>query len=35
MAWDEGQRGFTLAVEGLADEGLWKRPHTKLPSIAR
>lgn len=32
-AWDEGHREFAIALEGLADEDLWKRPHTRLLSI--
>ncbi len=32
-AWDEGHREFAIALEGLADEDLWRRPHPNLLSI--
>lgn len=32
-AWDEGHREFKIALEGLPNEDLWKRPHPRLLSI--
>jgi hypothetical protein len=31
-AWDEGHREFRIALEGLPNEDLWKRPHPRLLS---
>lgn len=33
LAWDEGHREFAIALEGLPNEDLWKRPHPRLLSI--
>ena len=32
-AWDEGHREFAIALGGLADDELWKRPHPGLLSV--
>jgi len=32
-AWDEGHREFAIALEGLLDEDLWKRPDPRLLSV--
>ena len=32
-AWDEGHREFAIALGGLPDEDLWKRPHPRLLSV--
>lgn len=32
-AWDEAHREFAIALGGLSDEDLWKRPHPRLLSI--
>ncbi|HVT11645.1 MAG TPA: DinB family protein [Fimbriimonadaceae bacterium] len=32
-AWDEAHREFAIALEGLSDEDLWKRPHPRLLSV--
>lgn len=32
-AWDEGHREFAIALNGLPDEDLWRRPHPRLLSV--
>jgi len=32
-AWDEAHREFAIALEGLPDQDLWKRPHPRLLSV--
>jgi uncharacterized damage-inducible protein DinB len=32
-AWDEAYREFAIAMGGLSDEDLWKRPHPRLLSV--
>ena len=32
-AWDEAHREFDIALGGLSDEDLWKRPHPRLLSV--
>lgn len=32
-AWDEAHREFNIALEGLADEDVWKRAHPRLLSV--
>ena len=32
-AWVEGHREFSIALEGVADEDLWRRAHPRLLSI--
>lgn len=32
-AWDEAHREFGIALEGMPDEDLWKRPHPRLLSV--
>ncbi|HZH99403.1 MAG TPA: DinB family protein [Fimbriimonadaceae bacterium] len=33
VAWDEAHREFAIALNGVPDEDLWKRPHPRLLSI--
>ncbi len=32
-AWEEGHREFSIALEGLADDAVWLRPHPNLLSL--
>lgn len=33
QAWDEAHREFAIALDGMPDEELWRRPHPRLLSV--